>query len=52
MGGDDNEDLRKWPSPCCLLFKKKGLTLILGSLYLQVLITSLYTDLIKTLTGK
>lgn len=30
-----------------LLFKAEGITFILGSLYLQVLIISLYTDLIK-----
>lgn len=38
---------RKWPVPCSLLFKEEGITFILRSLYLQVLIISLYTDLIK-----
>lgn len=52
MGEGDNEDLKKWSSPCCLLFKKKGVALILGSLYVQVLITSLYSGVIKTHTGK
>ena len=34
-------------SPCSLSFTKKGITFILGSLYLQALITWLYTDLMK-----
>ena len=40
-------ELRKWPVPCSLLFKGEGITFILKSLHLQVLIISLYTDLIK-----